>query len=342
MIRHYGFTIVELMIAVALSLMLAAGAVMIFTSNKQTAVFQEGFARLQENGRFAMDILQANIRMAGGTGCGSAGEILNLLEDPSGYNGALVDFGTAVEGYDYTGDGGVNDDDLDDWTPDLPSDLDGLVEVGTDVIMLHVSSSCGGGIQKDPSTSNAVFFVTKSGSSGAYVPCVFRCDIAMAVTEDCSTAVIFQVQNDPNTGSDPKMEINQNTGAAPKCTNTNASQRTPNLQGGDLYIPGVEYYYIGKATDSGNGEKSSLWKVAGDNNPDDAVSPAGAELVEGITDMQLQFMESEAVGFEDGKDINDWKDVKGVRLQLRVETVNTVEEIEKDFVTSIAIRNKVL
>ena len=63
--RQNGMTIVEIMIALLLSMVLSAGVVQIYLSNKQTYYLQDEMSRLQENGRFAISVLQKSIRGAG-------------------------------------------------------------------------------------------------------------------------------------------------------------------------------------------------------------------------------------------------------------------------------------
>ncbi|HEY5602338.1 MAG TPA: PilW family protein [Gammaproteobacteria bacterium] len=62
-----GFTLVEIMISITLGLILLAGVMQIFLGSKQTYNLQSGVSRLQENARFALDILARNIAMAGYT-----------------------------------------------------------------------------------------------------------------------------------------------------------------------------------------------------------------------------------------------------------------------------------
>ncbi|WP_018717328.1 PilW family protein [Arhodomonas aquaeolei] len=63
--RERGLTLIELMIALVLGLMLSAGAVQLFIANKQSYRLQDALARVQENGRFAMQRLGRDVRMAG-------------------------------------------------------------------------------------------------------------------------------------------------------------------------------------------------------------------------------------------------------------------------------------
>lgn len=66
--RERGMTIVEIMIGLLLSMVLSAGVIQIYLSNKQTYYLQDEMSRLQENGRFAIEVLQRAIRAAGISG----------------------------------------------------------------------------------------------------------------------------------------------------------------------------------------------------------------------------------------------------------------------------------
>jgi type IV pilus assembly protein PilW len=60
-----GFTIVEIMVALVISLILLAGVSQIFLANRETYRMQAGLARVQENARFTIDQLRNEISMAG-------------------------------------------------------------------------------------------------------------------------------------------------------------------------------------------------------------------------------------------------------------------------------------
>jgi len=65
--RHQGYSLIELMIAITISLILMAGVGQIFLSTKTSYNLQNGLGRLQENARFALEILSQNIGQAGFT-----------------------------------------------------------------------------------------------------------------------------------------------------------------------------------------------------------------------------------------------------------------------------------
>jgi type IV pilus assembly protein PilW len=60
-----GLTLIELMIALAIGAFLMAGAVALFVESRATYRTTEAVARLQENGRFALEALEPDVRMAG-------------------------------------------------------------------------------------------------------------------------------------------------------------------------------------------------------------------------------------------------------------------------------------
>ncbi|MCP4042434.1 MAG: hypothetical protein GY731_10850 [Gammaproteobacteria bacterium] len=64
-----GFSIIELMVAITVSMILLAGVISIFVSNKQTYTITDNMSRLQENARFAMDFMSRDLRMTGYFGC---------------------------------------------------------------------------------------------------------------------------------------------------------------------------------------------------------------------------------------------------------------------------------
>ena len=99
--RQKGLSLIELMISVTIGLILAAGIMQIFISNKQTYRLQEGLSRLQENGRFAIELLAKDLRMAGYYGCWTdATTLVNTLND-SGTT--PYDFNVGLDGADNAG-----------------------------------------------------------------------------------------------------------------------------------------------------------------------------------------------------------------------------------------------
>lgn len=64
-----GVSLIELMVALAIGSLLVLGLVQVFAGSRTAYQLSSGLARTQENGRFAIDILQRDLRMAGHLGC---------------------------------------------------------------------------------------------------------------------------------------------------------------------------------------------------------------------------------------------------------------------------------
>jgi len=102
--RERGFSIVELMVAVTLSLVLLAGVLSVVYSSKVTYRENERVARAQESGRAALELVLRDLRAAGYTGCAQpiSGflQVQNQLADS---NQLLWNFATPLQGFEASG-----------------------------------------------------------------------------------------------------------------------------------------------------------------------------------------------------------------------------------------------
>jgi type IV pilus assembly protein PilW len=67
--KQRGVSLVELMVSITIGMILMAGVLSIFLSSKVTYFANEKLARLQENGRVALNIISHDVREAGYMGC---------------------------------------------------------------------------------------------------------------------------------------------------------------------------------------------------------------------------------------------------------------------------------
>lgn len=63
--RQSGLTLIELMIAMTIGVFLVGGAMLIFVNSSDARRTNDDVSRMQENTRFAMEMLQPDVRMAG-------------------------------------------------------------------------------------------------------------------------------------------------------------------------------------------------------------------------------------------------------------------------------------
>jgi len=103
--QQTGLTLIEILVAMVISLILMAGVLQIFQANKQSFRVQESLSLIQENGRTAMRILSEDLRMAGFWGCRSRDINItdNLDNTSAGYVNLLMNGG--VSGTNGTGTG---------------------------------------------------------------------------------------------------------------------------------------------------------------------------------------------------------------------------------------------
>jgi type IV pilus assembly protein PilW len=64
-----GFSLIEMMIAMAVGLMLIGGMITVFAGSKRSAQVNSTMATMQEHGRFALNSIVSDVRMAGFQGC---------------------------------------------------------------------------------------------------------------------------------------------------------------------------------------------------------------------------------------------------------------------------------
>lgn len=70
-----GLTLVELMVAITLSLIILAGVIQLFISSKETYRINDMISQIQESGRFAVESISRDLRMTGYQGCADPGGV---------------------------------------------------------------------------------------------------------------------------------------------------------------------------------------------------------------------------------------------------------------------------
>lgn len=169
-----GVGLVEIMVALVLSLLLIAGVIRIYLGSKLNYEMQEGLSRVQENARFVLETMANDIRMAGYSGCPNLSNIAvnNLLSDATTTTPSPFSAETAIGGQDNATAG---------------------VVAGTDTINILRASEVAADLIGNTDPNNANIQVNGNPSN------LQQDDIA--VVSDCTSADIFEVVNTPGTGS---------------------------------------------------------------------------------------------------------------------------------------------
>ncbi len=339
--KQLGMTLIEIMIALLIGAFLLGGILQIFIGSKQTNKMQEGLSRLQENGRFAMDFLSNNIRMAGFIGCSSQDDVpTNTLNTPTGF---LYDFSKAINGFESTSESA--------WTPALDATVTSPLG-GSDVITLRKADSQGFTVTAHASstanlTLDAATATTDNLKSAGFLTSAGANNCALAVVSNCTAATIFQV----SAIAGNILSHNAGSGCTPDNSTNDLSDSYVN---GQVYAVNTVSYYVR----TGSGGQPSLYRRVG---LDDA-----EELVEGIEQMQILYgVETDAMPdgtpnyYVSADNVADMSQIVSIRISLLavtqddnlaaqplpytyngVITTPTDRKIRRVFNTTIALRNR--
>jgi type IV pilus assembly protein PilW len=307
-----GLTLVEMMVAIVISMLLTVAIGGIYLGSKSSFRYQDALSRVQENARFAMERLSRDIRMAGYNGCGNlpnvnvANTVNNWTKNP------WVDLSNPVMGYE----GGVSA---------FPAEFPGAVP-GTDAIIL-----------KGADTSNeltVIKYYKSTGQIDTTVNTIQAGEILIITDSDCSQTSIFQMTG-PASASHTNIVHDTGTGVPGNCTKDLGASCPGSMphqfQPGSSLLPMYAngYYIKPSATaDGGN----SLWMISLTGQtigrPTDATD---TELINGVENMQIEYgvdtddTDNNIYGLSANKyvkanSVTDWSKVVSVKVSLLLAT----------------------
>ncbi len=354
--RQLGLSMIELMVAVTIAFSLLFGLVQIFASTRMAYQTTDGLARVQENGRFAMDFLQRDIRMAGHMGCVNDQSHFLNPQQPEYFSHFLsvadrnaspplfanapfpARFDIAIQGFEANGTApganlslsGMADPPAPtagagNWTPALPADiLAGRPILGSDVVIVRYLSSEGAPLSVAS---------TNAGDRVVSVPPAYASFVNLdqngiyAIT-DCRKVSMFQASSAAN----PAGNFTVNVGG-------------PNLSGfvgqepfladvSTVFRGDIVAYYVGVRVGAVAGDPPSLFRMRYDNG----LNPVYEELVEGMDNLQLlygrdmnvgalpvgrisQSMTAQDVDAVAGPPETDWRRVGTVRVGMLMRSI---------------------
>lgn len=254
--RSRGFTIVEIMVALAIGMLISALVVTIFSASARTYRVADSVASLQETGRVAIEAIERDARGAGFRGCNSnnvfasSGQ-LNVISSPLTY---LNDYSASMRGYNNSGAS---------WSPALPAELSGAVPApksGTDVVVFRVARGIPIGLSATMASSSANVPLMAAGA--------FAVDDRVLIA-DCAQSTVFRISG--IAGTNLLHDLTRNSNLDLK-----------RAFGEDAIVMPVQTraYYIGSSSRNPATERS-LWV-----RTDTGVSQ---ELVENVLDLQIQY-----------------------------------------------------
>lgn len=320
--QQRGLTLIELMIALALGLVLVAAMGYLYVGQRQSWRTLEAVARLQENGRYALELLGQDLRMAGYGGCLSLAELRPALRaklDDAAKNDRFIALlnpflqqGWAVRGFagwgvDRNLDGSVNPADRPD---NYLNDTDTLLVVGGGNPAVPLSAAMANVNAAIPLAGN-----TRDFRQGE-----------LSLVADCQQGDVFRA-SDADSGYSTS-----HTTSLPHSNLRNTGNALSKSYGGEaLVMPlNLNVYYLRRRV---SGALPSLYRLPWASNsvgPNNAGWGTSEELVEGVEDMRIVYGEDTdndgAVDtYRTAAGVADWSRVRAVRVSLLL--VSTVDGV---------------
>jgi type IV pilus assembly protein PilW len=322
--RQAGLSLIELMVAMLLAGLLMAGMIQIFLASKVSYMTQGRQAYLHESGRFALEFMARDARMAGLLGCASR----NVPTPENILNNSVFefDFSTGLRGYEFTGtapadlynlpssnpaptgNGGL-------WTPTLPASIAAAAIPGSDVLVIR---------QVGDSPVSVVSVGNPQGQSGAqfFVNDATTLSVGdILMVTDCQQATVFQATN-VSTSGNHSVVGSQGANVSPG-NSRNLTVRGPeaNFQpGAEVVQVRTAVYFVGTGPDGPVLRRAVLGRTG-----NTAALGAPEDLIGGVESMQLLFGVDTSGNFSTdayvpASGVTDWNRVVAVRIALLLRT----------------------
>ena len=325
--RHKGFSLVELMISLALGSVMAAGIMQLFVASSDTWALLQGQSRIQESARLALELVRRDIHSAGYRGCFSGNDALHwTMNDPASLPYEF-DLRFGVAGYEATGQ--------DTWMPSLDElpgaastsafvsgtgiDTDAIIS-GTDVITLRA-------IRREPVQHRLSRNVNAPGEAIELARPSDATDdfgldeLDIALIHDCEKATLFHVTALDDRESGIRIEYARDPALAWR--NDSATLAIKNSFGTDAVVSAIVasiYYIAPGAGENADGDNPlSLWRKQGKTRP--------VELVEGIEDLQFLYgtgSDNLPEQYLPASEVTAWKSVVAIRITVVANSIDDV------------------
>ncbi|WP_203143605.1 prepilin-type N-terminal cleavage/methylation domain-containing protein [Marinobacter mangrovi] len=304
-----GFSLIELMISLVIGLIIIGTVIGAFMMNSRIYETNRAMGRIQENARFAFELMSRDVRRAGDVPCGNDLSIANVLnnsddnsETATG-NDWWATFGNGLAGYD--GDESFDGVAFGTEAEDRVSGTDAIWVTGTGSETVSI-------VSHDPDT--ATFTLNSSDHPFNQGDILMVCDF--------DQASIFQMSGPATTGTTVLHATGSQTpgnctiglGAAVSCSGTGNTHTYD--ENSLLARFNSTAWYVGcngRDDDCSTPEGRSLYRMALSGGEEKA-----EEVVDSVQALGLQYLLDGQSSYSDADtlDDNDWADVVAVKLTL--------------------------
>ncbi len=300
--NHAGFSIVELLVALAISLVVMTGIYQVFLGNSETYRITENYTRLQENGRFALGFLTSEVHSAGYYGCYSdSASLKSTLNDSDDF---LYNFDQPIEGFESTSASA--------WTPAVAASITSPLG-GSDILTLRrIVPNAAMRVTANMTASYNSISLSDTVAVGDYL-----------LINDCQESWVFQSTSAGATVEHTVLDSSDEDFVSPG--NSQANFTYAFGEGSDVYKIETVSYYVRKNSESP--PQPALYRKIG-------VSDA-EEILSEVENMQILYGEDTSSdgnvdGYVTADHVGDWSRVLSVRIGLLVRSATEVAKGELD------------
>jgi type IV pilus assembly protein PilW len=300
-----GFSLVEIMVAMLVSLFLLAGVFQLYLGNQQTSRLGTGVGDLQQTGQFALDELAGNLRMAAFQGCADA---VRVTAPVLALNAPTTDLSaTAVRGFEVATNG--------TWTGGTaPANWNGTVPRPlSDVLQVQGGSRAVANLASTMSSESASVVLASNPDNIAAGE--------MVIIADCRVADLFRVTS--VTGGLTLVHATSD--------NSSASLTKPYVHNGINAAQATRFNsWIYFVRDSGRNAADgsdifSLFRL-----DTSRTGQTAQELVEGVEQLQVLYGErigTQNIRYRAAPNVANWGQVVAVKLALLVASRDPVLDV---------------
>ncbi|MBO6812531.1 MULTISPECIES: PilW family protein [Marinobacter] len=290
-----GLSLVELIIALALSTTLILGIFTVYMDSNQTSRLATSLARIQESGRIATDIMSRDMRMVGFQGCADPDDVtMNIIAN----NPPTADFfQTTLRGWEVANGNWANGTEYDGTA------IESSARIGSDVIAVQRGETMEIELTGNMSANNANIQV-----QGNDVARFSQNDIVLI--SDCEAADLFRISSNPSSGT------------WAHANNVNTTNRLSQAYADDARVMQFSssiYFVADTGRDDAQG--NDIFALYRQSLGLGGTVGAAQEIVEGVESLQIEYGEllaTDNIRYTTADNIGDMANVVAIRLGMLI------------------------
>lgn len=280
--QQQGFTLSELMIAMLLGLLLTGSVIGVYLSNSKTAELNTVLGELQNSSRTTFELMANDIRRSGYIGCGNASRLVNVLNAANVAGSAWAVWNGGIEGFQQP----------------APA-INGVTPLaGTDAIRLMFGSGRSYSVESHDAALSQLLLSTEHQLQNGDL--LILCDETLSSIFSVSGTDLTSIFHEVNASN-----CTSGLGFPLLCDGAAGKVKQYAVNAMLMNFDSVSWY----VAPSSDQQSTSLFRVR--NNS------AAEEILYGVTDLQLEFMDERSRSWRDANQVSDWMDIISVRISLQ-------------------------